>query len=78
MGHKLTFSIFGVRNYLRGASGFAISRAWSMKSCATGLSVRFFNRRMPKRDGGIVKLTGSTLSPTAAASVEKIPENLQT
>jgi hypothetical protein len=33
------------------ANGFANSRAQSMKSCAAGVSVRFFNVTMPTGNG---------------------------
>src|SRR3979490_3462035 len=43
-------------------SGFAISRACSMKSFATGLSVRFFRVTMLLRTRAIGSSTGKTLN----------------
>src|SRR5262249_49653803 len=43
------------------ASGFATSRAVSMKSCATGLSVRFFRVTIPIGTRAYCSLTGKTL-----------------
>ena len=43
------------------ASGFATSRAQSMKSCATGLSVRFFRVTIPFGTRAIGSSTGKTL-----------------
>ena len=50
----------GVYNFLF-ASGFATSRALSMKSCATGLSVRFFSVTMPFGTRAAGSSTGKTL-----------------
>src|SRR5262245_55780464 len=43
------------------ASGFATARACSMKSCATGLSVRFLSVTMPNGRRAIDSLMGKTL-----------------
>jgi hypothetical protein len=43
------------------ARGFATSRAVSMKSCATGLIVRFFRVTTPTGMSAIAGLTGKTL-----------------
>src|SRR5215204_2735406 len=49
-------------NYdFRLTSGLATSRAQSMKSCATGLSVRFFRVTIPFGSGAIGSFTGRTL-----------------
>ena len=54
-------------NYGRGvfhflfARGFATARAFSMKSRATGLSVRFFRVTIPTGTGAIARSTGKTL-----------------
>ena len=47
--------------------GFIISIARSIKSCATGLSVRFFSAMMLTGDKGIWRSTGSTFSGTFVA-----------
>ena len=47
-GHKGNCDIGdGVATHLVFANGFATSRAQSMKSCATGLSVLFFKVTIP-------------------------------
>src|SRR5215475_9222364 len=43
------------------ANGFATSRAYSMKSCATGLSIRFFRVTTPNATRATDSLTGKTL-----------------
>ena len=43
-------------------NGFTTSRAQSMKSLTTGVSVRFFNVKMPTGRRGIGRSTGRTLS----------------
>ena len=48
--------------YFPFARGLATSRAWSMKSFATGLSVRFFRVTMPTGTRVIGSVTGKTLS----------------
>src|SRR5262249_2535908 len=52
---------------LRFASLPAISRAQSMKSCAIGLNVRFFNLRIPIVLRELGRLIGRTLSPALLA-----------
>ena len=47
--------------HFRFASGFATSRAQSMKSCVTGLSVRFFRVTLPFARRAIGSSTGKTL-----------------
>src|SRR5262249_47264470 len=44
------------------ANGFTTSRAQSMKSWVTGLSVRFFKVMIPTGHGGMGTFTGRTLS----------------
>ena len=48
--------------YFPFARGLATSRAWSMKSFATGLSVRFLRVTMPTGTRVIGSVTGKTLS----------------
>ena len=48
--------------YLAFAKGFATARACSMKSCATGLNVRFFNVMIPTGPVRTGNSTGSTLN----------------
>src|SRR5262245_1426219 len=43
-------------------SGFATSRARSIKSCVTGLSARFLRVRIPIGTGGSGRSTGKTLN----------------
>lgn len=47
LGHEPTSRQRFSEHYLAFAKGFATARACSMKSCATGLSVRFFNVMIP-------------------------------
>ena len=49
-----------IYHFLR-PSGFATSRAFSMKSCATGLSVRFFRVMIPTGARACCSLTGKTV-----------------
>jgi DNA invertase Pin-like site-specific DNA recombinase len=62
------------------ASGFATSRAQSMKSCTTGVSVRFFNNMIPTGQGGIGRVTGSTwrcgrFAPNRSSEAGTVPKN---
>src|SRR5262245_50069027 len=52
----------GIYHFLR-ARGFETSRAVSMKSCATGLSVRFFRVMIPIGTRAYCNSTGKTLIP---------------
>src|SRR5262245_24337353 len=52
----------GIYHFLR-ARGFETSRAVSMKSCAAGLSVRFFSVTIPTGTGTYRSSTGKTLIP---------------
>src|SRR5262245_58520894 len=55
------------------ANDLVASRANSMKSCTTGLSVRFFRVMIPAGQAGIGKLTGRTLSGGIAPNRNKEP-----
>src|SRR5262249_51377080 len=50
------------RRVLGAASGFATSRAHAIKSCANGLSMRFFNVMIPTVRKMLNELIGNTLS----------------
>src|SRR5262245_32134044 len=50
--------------YFRSAKGWVISRALSMKSCATGLRVRFLRVTTLVDDRGIGSSTGNTFKRT--------------
>ena len=52
--------------------GFATSRAQSMKSCATGVRVRFFNVMIPTPPAFLAKSIGRTLMALSQ------PPNLRT
>ena len=58
--HATPVANYGLR-FLRPASGFATSRAQSMKSCATGLGVRFFSMIIPIGALAIGNSTGNFL-----------------
>ena len=64
-------------DYCFSANCFATSRACSIKSCATGLSIRFLRLNTPIGTGGSGSATGNTLNGSRAAGnfnrvVEKI------
>ena len=54
--------MFETHSYPRRPSGFASWRALSMKSCATGLIVRFLTVMIPTGNDGAGKSTGKILS----------------
>ncbi len=51
-----------VESHVFRANAFAIFRAWSIKSCTTGLTARFFKVMTPTGQGGTGRSTGKTLN----------------
>jgi hypothetical protein len=70
-GPRRAMSRHGVYPFLF-ASGFATSRAVSTKSCATGLSVRFFRVTIPFGKRAFVSSTGRTLSSSVSPSIQLV------
>src|SRR5665811_2335729 len=60
--HKQTLPGGVSDRYLRRTSDFATSRALSIKSCVTGLSVRYFSVTIPLGTRAIGSSTGRTFS----------------
>ena len=72
-----TSTMFETHSYPRRASGFASWRALPMKSCATGLIVRFLTVMIPTGNDGVGNSTGKILSGGFCRSATRNREKSQ-